>query len=522
MKSGFDQKNTAWRDKIELRDLIFLFIGCVFIYLHLFILPATPIFYEEDHLYFAQDAWRMYQGEMIYRDFFQIMYPGGQLLYLLLFYVFGTKFWLVSAVIFLQAASHVVLALAISKRIFGASWYAYLPPSLYLFFGFRWFGIDGSHRVLSPIFIYLAVFVLLKSRNLPRLAAAGALCALSSFFTQQRGMLAVGALAVFVLYEAFKNRNLGKEFLRSELVLLTSYATTITILILPFVVSAGPKTFFDYTFFFIANYVQDTNANYRSYFYIVSRILEQNFLFNAVTFFYCALIPFVYLIAFVYLWRQRNNAEMKSKNEIFLIVLTGFFLTLGTFAPNPYRFFQISIPALIVFVWLISQIKITSERLIQAAVAGLMVLGFVLAGRIQTGWEKNVLATPTGNIAFLSPVVLERYKWLAENAESGEYVFEVYNCAVNFPLQLKNPTQITFLLNNGFTPVWQVTQSIENLERKKARFVLWDGVWTRELETIEEGERLAPLYDYLRQKYELKKAFTPYSGREMQIWVRKQ
>jgi hypothetical protein len=522
MKSGFDQKSAFWRGKIETRDLIFFFIGCVFIYLHLFALPATPIFYEEDHLYFVHDAWRMYEGEAIYRDFFQLTFPGGQVLYLLLFYIFGTKFWLVNAVIFLQASAHVLLALAISKRIFGSSWYAYLPPSLYLFFGFRWFGIDGTHRVLSPIFIYLAIFILLRNRSLPRLLIAGALCGAASFITQQRGVLAIGAISVFLLYEALKNRKFGKDFLIAELVLLLSFGLTLTILILPFIVSAGPQTFFDYTFFFIRNYVQDSTGNYLSYFNNVRKIFEQGVLFSAVTIFYCALIPLVYLISFFYLWRQKNNSDVKAKSEIFLITLAGFFLTLGTFAPNPYRFFQIAIPALIVLVWLISQLKIKSESVIRAAVAGLIILGMALAFRLQTNWEKNILAARTGNIAFLSPVVLERYKWLSENTVEDEYVFEVYQCAVNFVLQLRNPTQVTFLLNTGYTPVWQVTQSIENLERKKPRFVIWDGAWTRELETIEEGEHLGPLYDYLRQNYELKKEFTPYNNREMQLWERKQ
>jgi hypothetical protein len=522
MKSGFDQETASWRNKIETRDLIFFFIGCVFIYLHLFILPATPIFYEEDHLYFLHDAWRMYEGEAIYRDFFQIMFPGGQLLYLLLFYIFGTKFWIVNAVIFLQASAHVLLALGISKRIFGSSWRAYLPPSLYLFFGFRWFGIDGTHRVLSPLFIYLAVFVLLKSRSLRRIAIAGALCGLSSFFTQQRGLLAIGAIAVFLFYEAVKNRKFGKNLLVSELVLMISFGLTLTILILPFIISAGPQTFFDYTFFFIRNYVQDSTGNYLSYFNNVRQIFEQGILISAVTVFYCALIPLVYLISFFYLLRRKYNSEVKAKSEIFLITLVGFFLTLGTFAPNPYRFFQIVIPALIVLVWLISQLKIKSESVIRAAVVGLIILGMALAFRLQTNWEKNILASRTGNIVFLSPVVLERYKWLSENTVENEYVFEVYQCAVNFVLQLRNPTQVTFLLNTGYTPVWQVTQSIENLERKKPRFIIWDGAWTRELETIEEGEHLGPLYDYLRQNYELKKEFTPYNNREMQLWERKQ
>jgi hypothetical protein len=195
---------------------------------------------------------------------------------------------------------------------------------------------------------------------------------------------------------------------------------------------------------------------------------------------------------------------------------------LGTFAPNPYRLFQIAIPALIVLIWLVSQLKITTERAMQTAVAGLIVLGAILAVRLQTSWEPNVLAARTGNVAFLSPVVLERYKWLSENTAEDEYVFEVYQCAVNFILQVRNPTPVTFLLNTGYTPIWQVTQSIQNLEQKKPRFIIWDGVWTRELETIEEGEHLGPLYDYLRQNYELKKEFTPYNNREMQLWQRKQ
>jgi hypothetical protein len=425
-------------------------------------------------------------------------------------------------VIFLQASAHVLLALAISKRIFGSGWYVYLPPSLYLFFGFRWFGIDGTHRVLSPVFIYLAIFILLKNRSLQRLIVAGAFCGVASFITQQRGVLAIGAIAVFLLYEAYKNRKFGKEVLISEFALLVSFGLTLTILILPFIVSAGPQTFFDYTFFFIRNYVQDSTGNYLSYFTTVSKILGQNVLISAVTVFYCILIPFIYLISFGYLWRQKNNSEVKAKNEIFLISLAGFFLALGTFAPNPYRLFQIAIPALIVLVWLVSQLKITTEWAVQTAVAGLIVLGAILAVRLQTSWEPNVLAARTGNVAFLSPVVLERYKWLSENTVEDEYVFEVYQCAVNFILQVRNPTPVTFLLNTGYTPVWQVTQSIQNLEQKKPRFIIWDGVWTRELETIEVGEHLGPLYDYLRQNYELEKEFTPYNNREMQLWQRKQ
>src|SRR5438270_11860012 len=99
-------------------DAIFLLFCSAFLYLHLFVLPATPIFYEEDHLYFVQDAWRMFRGETIYRDFFEYTFPGTQVLYLLLLKVFGTKFWIINFVIFIQALGQATLGLAISKWLF--------------------------------------------------------------------------------------------------------------------------------------------------------------------------------------------------------------------------------------------------------------------------------------------------------------------------------------------------------------------------------------------------------------------
>lgn len=225
-------------------SLCFIVFCCIFLYLHLFVLPALPIFYEEDHLYFIQDAWRMFQGEAIYRDFFQITFPGTQLLYLSLLYVFGTKFWVINAVVFLQGILQTSLCWLIAKRVIDNPWYSFLPPSLYLFFGFRWFEIDGSHRMLSPIFIWLAIFVLLKNRNYLNIFLAGLLCALASFFSQQRRMLAVGGIALFLLFESLTGKKDWRKLLIAEVILSATFALTLLALIHPFIISAGAETFF--------------------------------------------------------------------------------------------------------------------------------------------------------------------------------------------------------------------------------------------------------------------------------------
>jgi hypothetical protein len=501
-------------------SFVFLLFCFVFTYLHLFTLPATPIFYEEDHLYILHDAWRMYKGEMIYRDFFQLTFPGTQLLYLLFFYVFGLRFWIVDVIILLQICVSVALCLALSKTIIGNNLYAYLPPALYLFFGVRWFGLDGNHRVFSPIFAYLGAYVLLKQRSGKRIMLAGGFCALSSFFTQQRGVLVACALALFLLGEGVVKRRPWRDTFRNEIILIGTFIGTLSALILPFVLLTGPGKFFDYTLFFISNYVRDPTANYQAFVIAAQSVFSQGYGITAVMLFYYALIPLVYAVTIIYLWFRRRDPDVGPKDRVLLLCLVGLVLSLGTFAPSVGRLFQVSVPALVMFGWLIYRLRPWADLPVKAAVAALILLGCVTALRTQAHWDKNVLQAPTGRIAFLSPVTMEKYEWLRTNASRDDTVFEVYQCAVNFPMLLDNPSQVTQLFNTGYTPEWQVTQTIENLEKKKARFVIWDANWNAELATMAEGERLNPLYRYLLRKYEMKQQFTPYGTRSPQIWER--
>jgi hypothetical protein len=203
------------------------------------------------------------------------------------------------------------------------------------------------------------------------------------------------------------------------------------------------------------------------------------------------------------------------------VCLIGLFLALGTFAPNPTRLFQTGVPALIAFVWLLRQINFKSDLPIRLAVIGLMIFGAFLALRLQTNWDKLILESRTGKIVFFSDVVMERYQWLLENTEENEYVFEAYYCTVYFPLLLRNPTPVPYLANTGYSPQWHVDTALENLKIKQPRLILWDAVWNKELETIEEGENLLPVYEYLQQNYKPKRSFTPYGNRQLEVWERK-
>ena len=494
-------------------DIVFLAIAAAFLYFNLFNIHGIPFFFEEDHLIFIQDAWRMSCGEHIYRDFVQFTFPGTQVLYLLLLEIIGNKFWIVNFVIFLQGIASVVLCLAISKSLLDNEWVALLPASLFLFFGFRWFGLDGSHRLISPIFLYGAVLILINGRSRTRIALAGICCALSSFVTQQRGLVGIVAIGAFLLIEAIRDRTSWKKWLFDEILLAAIFALALVLFLTPFIYAAGFPQFLDHTIFQLTNYVKDPTANYGAYQLLFEYFLSKGVLASFVTVFYYALIPLTYIIGLVVLWRRLYSSGM------LLLCILGIALGFGTVAPTPGRLFHVAIPALIIFVWLLSGLKFFTFRFWpKFAVVTLVLLGSVLALRNQLGWNTYDFSSPTGEIAFLSPEARERYQWLGEHTRPGDMVFEVYQPAVNFVLQTPNPTSVTFLLDTGATPEWHVTQAIDDLKKTPPAYILWDGRWSKSASARATDDRLEPLYDHLRQYYVLERSFTPYSNRDIQVW----
>src|SRR5690606_20534590 len=64
--------------------VIVTLISAAFVYCLVFKFFATPILFEGDHLIFLYDADRMLKGDVLYRDFTQFTFPGGQFVYYVL------------------------------------------------------------------------------------------------------------------------------------------------------------------------------------------------------------------------------------------------------------------------------------------------------------------------------------------------------------------------------------------------------------------------------------------------------
>ena len=88
--------------------------------------------------------------------------------------------------------------------------------------------------------------------------------------------------------------------------------------------------------------------------------------------FYYLLIPAVYIAAAIFFWRNRSVLTENARRGLLLFTLLGLTLAAGTPAPNAERLFQIGLPAVIVFAFLISRLKFVTPKFAAAIIIGVM------------------------------------------------------------------------------------------------------------------------------------------------------
>src|SRR6202034_150264 len=105
-------------------------------FLRNFLLPAIPLVAHDDQILFFIRAARMVHGQILYRDFFELVTPGIDLLYAAAFRLFGIQAWIIQAWnIVLGLALFCVITL-IGRRMLGGP-LILLPGLLFLVFDFN-------------------------------------------------------------------------------------------------------------------------------------------------------------------------------------------------------------------------------------------------------------------------------------------------------------------------------------------------------------------------------------------------
>ena len=363
----------------------------VFVYLLVFKLPFTPFLNESDHHQFLYEGMRLLDGDVMYRDFFQFTFPGSQAWYWLMFSLLGLKYWILPATIVAIAASSVWACLKVSRQVIEGGFFI-LPALLFIFFGFRWDGLDGTHRMFSPVFLMLAIWILLRRNDLKHHLLAGTVCAIASFFTQQRGVYAVVALAVFLVADGLNSGKKFREIAGSIGVVSASFLVVLILLCSYFIFVAGPDTFFAATLEYPAKYYH--YAVYNNFGILALdlkstlQVVDLSTAFSAAaSLFYLFGLPLSYVVFWVLFLFKRKQHDWQYWRGIVLVALVGSVLTFTITAPNTSRLFQVAMPGLIIFVWLFAYVKEQcgfAAKALAAAIACFVLLSTIQAIRVQT------------------------------------------------------------------------------------------------------------------------------------------
>ena len=236
------------------RFLFWLLIALpLYLYASLFALTGIPFLLEGDQTFFWMYALRMLHGNHIYRDFFQFTPPGVDLFFLTLYKLFGPHIWVMNFAVLLLGIALCWMCFYLAKQFMSPDM-ALLTTLLFtvLIYGSR---LDATHHWFSMLAAMITVHVLLPKRSAARVAAAGAILGIASFFTQTAG--AAGAIAIMatLAWEHDSEHMPWRTILARQALLLLTFALSWGVLSAHFIASVGWKHFWYYQITYPREYV---------------------------------------------------------------------------------------------------------------------------------------------------------------------------------------------------------------------------------------------------------------------------
>lgn len=497
----------------EAQTAVLLLAAMGFLYCFLFVWPLVPIEGNGigDSLLNMAPGQRMYQGELIYRDVFEFLTPGTALVNLFMFKLFGLRPWIPNLLALSLGVALVWFGIAISKKMMTPS-LALLPSAIFVV-SERAFLNDPTHNWYSVLATLAAISVLIEMRTPTRIAFAGFLCGIGASFTQTRGLAVVVGFFLYLWWESRLKNESWRKLRDKEVLLLGSFLAAYLIINGYFIWEAGPVRYFWCTVVFVLKY-HHKEASYFTSQAIGSEFPQfsslRTYLYSlAHWIFLFAFTPFIYLLFFAHYWRRSSKRPIQYWERPMLVAIVGSLMLLGI-APEPdgVRMAVSAFPAIILLCWFLD----SSHRLLRAlsvAIAiGTIVVGLysAVARRPQS---VGVLAAPWGQLAFTDPILLEEDSWIQLHTRQFGYFYEPLLQDAYFYLDLRNPTPLSAIESNGFTPPDQVAAVIRGLEQHRVRYILWSPQALDVLPKWQDphDDHLQPLRDYLGSHYKLCKTF---------------
>jgi len=481
-----------------------------FLYLRTFLLPATPFAISGDQNLFFARALRLLHGQVMYRDFFEMVTPGTELLYAAGFRLFGVHAWEMAAWSIAIGLALCSVITSIASKMFRGP-LILLPALLFLIFDFN-SGLDLTHHWFSTLFVLAAADVLMGGMRLRRIFAAGALCGIATLFTQTQGGLAFLALAVYILW--FRRYRTAKRSVPMQLAALTLPFALILFCVLGYYVyRAGFNTVFFDIVVFPVRFLKS-----QGYFFQIRQIFQvhhsEDILRMVPFLFIYALVPYLYLLSAQQLWRKRETLLPTLLQHLVLLHLAGLALFLAiAHGPRFFRLCTVAPPAILICTWLVSQpshaYKLARRLLFILAVF----FALLLSLHRQTQFH-GVLNLPVGRAAFSDPLEFREFQWFAQRTHPSEPFFN--DGTLGLYLSLNNPTPVEFITYDEFTRPEQVTAIVQSLQRQPPHFI---AAQPEDMESSGSHDHGGPFRQYLHDHYDLVQTFDKdHSYYREEIW----
>lgn len=486
-----------------IRKSILIVATAVFLYLCVFVLPATPLLFPFDQFINFDNARRMAAGERLYHTIFQYTFPGTELLELSLIKIFGPKVMLMNAMLLVSGIIDVWLVLILASSIL-REWDAILAALLFLYFGIHG-SLDATHHKFSMMAAYAAAAVLIRRRSQARILISGTLLGLATSFTQTRAIVAVG-FAIFLAWENRRKPESERRLLHDELCLLLPFAALTGLACAYILWNGGWERFLrDIIEFPVRHYPFGWGNGWSTAVFDV--FLSPQGIAEWVV--VKSLVPAAYLVFFFFYW-PRPDEKQPPVEAIFLAIFGLSLFATVAFAPAYNRIAEIWAPAIILTLWMLSRIELPGWRI--PAWAGVCVLMLVAIVRTQVH-SYYFFDGPAGRIAISSPDEFEELTWLSKRTRPGDQFFSAGTPMFYVLLGLHNISQVPFIEADNYTRADQVEATAQSVRTQKPQFIFWPFT---EGEADHPSQLLYPLGEELRGSYRPVIAFP-----DGQVWERK-
>jgi hypothetical protein len=413
----------------------------LYLYANLFALPGTPFLLGGDQALFWSNAQRLLHGELIYRDFLEFTPPGTDLIYLVAFRSLGSWIGVPNIVVLLLGVGLTWLCFRVARSLLNPA-QAALAAALFLVLDYGKI-LNGTHHWFSMAAVIGAVAVLQVTRTPARIAIAGALLGVATFFTQTKGLVAAVGIGIYLIRERTPTKHLFllPVSLLAGWALLSSY----------FIARVGLEQLWYFQVTYLLQYVAHAPAPENVPDWMSTRLGIEFLVVLAV-------VPIIYAIA---LWKG-------FRTEVMLVAIVGVALFVEVAcSPNWVRLYCVVMPAIILFLWLSSR---------QRHATTVMWTALICIAVWQTGsrhHQQAVIADLPAGRAATTTATAEKLVWLAGHTTPGELLFEARWVDVYLPLAVRNPL-FTDMLDGGHDSRPEfVDRSLRQLAAWRIHYVIW-------------------------------------------------